>query len=339
VSATVFVNGANGHLGFNLAKSLLERGYKVRCSVRDPGNDATVAHLAAAGLTDIVALDVTDGERFTQVCKGIDILFHVAATYKYWTPTQASVTQLLRDSTEGALNAVRAAAANDVRKLVFTSSIVTLPLTDSPQNKVDETRWRTDLRVPYFRAKTEAERLAWDLSREAGLEMVAVLPAAIIGPGFKRHTTSTMMVENIMRGAFRTGAPRLNFPAVDVRDVVEGHILAAESDVTGRFIICNDEVMPLRNMIMVMHRIDRRIPKSWCSLPNSILAFGTFFDWLNAKTLGTHRALTSEFLGSVKGKWWAFSNERAKQALGWQQRISLSQSLADTISAIRELNS
>jgi dihydroflavonol-4-reductase len=79
---TVLVTGANGHLGFNLAKALRERGHEVRCSVRDAHDEAKTAHLRKADLSDFVSLDVTDGRQFLEVSAGIDTLFHVAATYK-----------------------------------------------------------------------------------------------------------------------------------------------------------------------------------------------------------------------------------------------------------------
>jgi dihydroflavonol-4-reductase len=198
-------------------------------------------------------------------------------------------------------------------------------------------QWRSDLRLPYFRAKTEAEKIAWDLSRQLGVDMLAILPAAISGPGFQRHTTSTEVIENVMRGAFRTGVPQSNFPAVDIRDVVDGHILAADRGGAGRYIICNDDVVTFKEMIAIIHAIDARVPKSWATLPNAMLAFGPLFDWLNAKTLGTHRLFSGELVSAVKGQWWVYSNARAKRELGWQQRISLQQSLADTMTAIREL--
>jgi dihydroflavonol-4-reductase len=333
----VMVTGANGHLGHNLATDLHQRGYDVRASVRDAADPDKAGRLRLAGVDDIVSLDVTDGDRFHEAVGGVEILFHVAATYQYWTPGPDADAQMVRDSVEGATNAVRAAAAQGVRRLVLTSSTVTLPLARTPDAKVDETTWRTDLRVPYFRAKTEAEQAAWALAEDLGVTMVAILPGGILGPGFTRGTPSTDLVENIMRGGYRTGVPPTNFPAVDVRDVVRGHVLAAEAEVTGRIAVINDVSPTLADLVRVMRGIDPRVPRSWMTLPAAAMSAGPFFDAVNARLLGTKRMLSDEFVGSMKGLWWAVSNERAARELGWRPEITLEQSLADTMSTLRAL--
>jgi nucleoside-diphosphate-sugar epimerase len=47
--------------------------------------------------------------------------------------------------------------------------------------------------------------------------------------------------------------------------------------------------------------------------------------------------LSPEFMATVKGKSWNFSNQRIKDTLGWQQQFSLEQSLRDTIDEIKKL--
>jgi dihydroflavonol-4-reductase len=333
----VMVTGGNGHLGHNLATDLHARGYDVRASVRDAADPDKAGRLREAGIADIVSLDVTDAHRFREAVAGVEILFHVAATYRYWTPSPEADAEMVRDSVEGATNAVRAAAAQGVRRVVLTSSAVTLPFAESPDDKHDESTWRTDLRVAYFRAKTEAERAAWRLAEELGVTMVAILPGGILGPGFVRGTPSTDLVENIMRGGYRTGVPRTNFPAVDVRDVVRAHVLAAESDLTGRVAVVNDDLPTFRDLVSTMHGIDPRVPRSWMTLPDLALAAAPFFDALNARLMGTKRVVNDEFIGSVRGRWWAVSNERAKDELGWRPEITLEQSLADTMATLRSL--
>lgn len=333
----VMVTGANGHLGHNLATDLHERGHDVRASVRDAADPEKTGRLRAAGVSDIVSLDVTDGDRFRETVAGVEILFHVAATYRYWTPGPEADAQMVRDSVEGATNAVRAAAAQGVRRLVLTSSTVTLPFSRTPEAKVDESSWRTDLRVPYFRAKTEAEQAAWALAEDLGVTMVTILPGGILGPGFVRGTPSTDLVENIMRGAYRTGVPPTNFPAVDVRDVVRAHVLAAEGEVAGRFAVINDVSPTLADLVRIMRGIDSRVPRSWMTLPAAAMSAGPFFDAVNARVLGTKRMVNDEFVGSVKGLWWAVSNDRAARELGWRPEITLEQSLADTMSTLRSL--
>ena len=330
------VTGANGHVGSNLVQALLQRGYRVRASVRDR-NDRSKTSMLPANDIELVSLDVRDAAQFAQAAAGIHILFHVAATYKNRTASRAEADEMVRDSMEGVRSAMLAAARNGVKRVVLTSSAVTVPLVERGGRATTEEDWRTDFTLPYHRAKTLAEQEAWQLAREHGLDLVAVLPGAIIGPGFTRGTPSTDLIESIMLGALKMGAPDANFPAVDIRDVVSGHVLAAESGATGRFLVCNDILPSLMELTRAMHAIDPSVPAAPRLLPPFTDSLAPLFDWINHKTLGTPRTLGREFVAAVKGKVWTMSNERAKRELGWRQQISLEQSLADTMATLRKL--
>ena len=194
---TVMVTGANGYVRNNLAKELVGRGYHVRAFVRDARDDSKTAHLAQAGITDITSLDVCDVDNFAAASQGVDILFHCAATYRYYTGSAKADEEMARDSIEGASAAIRAAHSNGISKVVLTSSVVTLPVMERGAAAAAEDDWRTDLKVPYMRAKVLAEKEAWRLSKELG---------AIIGPGFLKRQV------RVARSRSRRGGIRLDPP-------------------------------------------------------------------------------------------------------------------------------
>jgi dihydroflavonol-4-reductase len=268
----------------------------------------------------------------------VDTVFHAAATYKYYLPGADDAQEMLRDSVEGVAAAVRSCAANGVRRLVLTSSTVTLPMVLPGAPPVDERQWREDLSVPYMRAKTLAEQQAWSLARETGVDMVTVLPAAITGPGFARGTPTTNLFESIMAGAMRLAAPDSNLPFVDVRDAAEAHLLAAGERASGRYIVCYDAPLTLFEIAHLLHRIDPAIAAPRHLLPDVLLPLGPLADWLNHKLLGAPRTFQADFVKAARGKVWAVSNERARRELGWEPRVPLEQSFADTVAAIRVLH-
>ena len=329
----VLVTGANGHLGYNLVARLLVDGHRVRASVRTLDDPSRCARLRALGEVELVEAKLERPDQLRTAMRGIDWLFHAAATYAYVAPGREQ--EILDDSIRGAEAAVNAAADAGVRRVVFTSSLVTLPLTTRGAAPSDETQWTDDLGIPYIRAKTEGERVAWRVARERGVDLVAILPGALTGPGFVRNTPSIDLVEAMMRGGLRAGVPDMNFPLVDVRDVVRAHLLAAETDCDGRFAVCNDTLPTLRTMLEVMHAIDPSIPLPWMSLPDFALGALPLFDRMNERLLHTPRTITRQMLGTFKGKVWNASNRRAREVLGWRPEISLEQSLRDTIETIR----
>jgi hypothetical protein len=177
---------------------------------------------------------------------------------------------MVRDSVDGASAAIEAAAASRVRKVVLTSSIVTLPLVNAGAPAPTEDDWRDDLSVPYYRAKTLGEREAWRLASERNVKLVTVLPGFVLGPPFLRRTTSLDIVYGMMLGVLRFGTLDVHLATpVDVRDVARAHILAATRESNGRFIVANDRTYSYLELSRIMHSIDPAIPRAPFVLPNA----------------------------------------------------------------------
>lgn len=330
------VTGANGHIGNNLVRALVERGYSVRATVRSLDELNRNAELLALRDVEIVALDVRDAERFRSLCEQVDVLFHLAATYAYSPGTRTTDEDIVADSVKGAEAAIRA-AARQVRKVVFTSSAMTVPLRRPSEPPATEADWQTNFSVPYFRAKTIAEQRAWELADKYSVRMVSVLPGAVCGPGFTRGTPSTDTIEAIMLGALRFGAPRINFPIVDVRDVVRGHILAAEKNVDGRFLLCGDSFPTLKELSRLMHAVDPRVPRALMTMPDFMGTLLPYVDWLVSKVYDAPLTLTPELVDALHGRVFNASNARARTVLGWTPEIPIGRTLADTMETIRAL--
>ncbi len=329
------VTGANGHLGFNLVKELLKTGHTVRGSIRSLNDTQNVQRLKSLGDVEIVEVSLDRPDQLMGAMEGIDILFHVAAVYSLTEPGREQ--EIIDASLKGIENTLYAAYEAKVKKIVLTSSVVTLPLTLPGAPPADENDWTNDTRVPYLKAKTEGEKLAWDIAKDKKLDMVSVLPGTIGGPGFVKNTPTIDLIEALMMGAMRLGVMHMNYPYVDVRDVASAHILAGERDCEGRFIVCNNPSPMFRDIIEIMHGIDSKIPLPLMTMPNFMFSAMGFFDKFNHLVLGTPLTITPEFITTMKGKTWNFSNQRIKDTLGWQQQFSLKQSLCDTIDEIKKL--
>jgi dihydroflavonol-4-reductase len=333
----ILVTGANGHVGYNLTAELVRRGADLRVSVRDANDPAKTGPLRALGVEDIVSLDVQDADAFRAATEGIDLLYHVAATYRYVTSGADADAQMVRDAVEGATAAIRAAAASGVRKVVLTSSTVTLPLGTAPEDKKIEADWTEDLSVSYIRAKTLAEKRAWDLAAELGVNMVAVLPAGIFGGTFHKPTQSTDFIEAIAKGALRMGSFKGVMPFVDVRDVVDGHIRAAEQDVSGRFILCNDRFPSFDEIIDILRAQGMRVGRPLMTVPLFMYPVAPLMNRMTSRLIGAPPLITAEFVALNRGRYFASSNQRAKDVLGWQPTVSTETSIRDTVEELRRI--
>lgn len=329
----VLVTGANGHLGANLIADLIAAGHAVRGSVRSLADASRTAHLRALGAVELVEADLDIPQSLRAAMEGQDAVMHTAAVYQLFAPGQADA--IVRASVLGVEAALRAARDAGVKRIVVTSSTVTLPMTRPGDRPTDESQWATDLRVPYVRAKTEGEQRAWALAEELGLDLATVLPGAFGGPGFQRNTPTIDFVEAILLGALKLGAPPINYPYVDVRDVARAHRLVLEKGARGRFLAVNDHQPTVTEIAQTMHAIDPTIPRPLMTLPGFLMPAMPLLEGLTSKMNGTPRTLTAELAGMLRGRIWNVSNEKSRRELGWSPEVSVKQSLADTIAAIR----
>lgn len=329
----ILVTGANGHLGTNLVSDLIGAGHTVRGSVRAPSGNARADHLRALGPIELVEADLDQPDSLAAAMSGQDAVVHAAAVYALYAPGRED--EIIRASVNGAEVALRAAHKSGVKRVVMTSSVVALPLALPGGPAVGEGEWALDTRVPYVRAKTEGEKRAWQVAAELDLDFATVLPGACGGPGFQRNTPTIDFIQAIMTGALQLGAPPFNYPYVDVRDVARAHRMVIESGAKGRFIAINDRQPSMTEIAQTMHAIDPKIPRPLMTLPAFVLPALPFLDTLNSLVSKSPKSMTPELAGMLKGRVWNVSNEKIRREIGWSPKISIKQSLADTISTIR----
>jgi dihydroflavonol-4-reductase len=229
-SVTCFVTGASGFVGANLVHELGARGHRVRALLR-PGAD--LRGLAGAAY-EPVAGDITEAaSSLASKMRGCDWCFHVAASYSLWLPDYAPMYAANVGGTE---SVIRAAAEAGCARIVYTSTVGCIGLPKaSPEGgftPTDEAAPVTEAQMSndYKRSKWRAEQVALRLASE-GAPVVIVNPSAPIGPRDVKPTPTGQVIVDFLNRAMPayldTG---LNY--VHVRDVVAGHILAAEK---GRF--------------------------------------------------------------------------------------------------------
>ncbi len=232
---TILVTGGTGFIAQYCILALLDRGYRVRTTVRDLARASEVRdHLEVAGVDpgdrlSFVAADLGDDAGWAAAAAGCAYAMHGASP----TPSgdQQTLEEWVRPAVDGNLRVLRAARDAGVGRVVLTSAFGAIGMGHNPGHRrpFDETDWSelTDQVAPYQKSKTLSERAAWDfVAREGGgIELAAVNPVAVLGPALGRdYSHSIRMIRNIMLG--QPGAPRINTGVVDVRDVADLHVRA-----------------------------------------------------------------------------------------------------------------
>jgi dihydroflavonol-4-reductase len=186
--------------------------------------------------------DVSDRSRLESALRGCDWCFHVAASYHLWLRDYAP---MYAANVAGTRNVLEAAASAGCSKIVYTSTVGCIGLPKEINGKIvptDETTPVSEAQMSnhYKRSKWQAEQVALELAK-TGSPVVIVNPSAPVGPRDVKPTpTGQVIVDFLNRQMPAYLDTGLNW--VHVRDVVIGHILAAEKGKVGeRYILGNAE--------------------------------------------------------------------------------------------------
>ena len=317
----VVVTGVNGHIGNNLARQLIDSGYKVRGTVRsmDKAPDLDM---------EFVEADVLNPDDWNRVFEGAVGLFHLATIYA----TSGDGQLILDTANKGTENVLRAAALCGIKRVVYTSSVAAIGST--PKNVVkDESNWNDNFSLPYTRAKTESERRAWELAKELDIDLRVINPSGVLGGSFSRPTPSTDIIGDAMKGKYPV-VPKIPLAFVHVEDVATAHRLAYEIDEAhGRYVLAPYQDGTIHDLLKRGKKLYPKMKFPRFGIPLWLLPLIVFQDWFmglfTGKRLLTRSAAKAFSKGDSK-----YSSKKVEDELGINWK-SYDDCIHDTVEAYR----
>lgn len=330
------MTGASGFIASQIVRLLLEQGFRVRGSVRDPAKDkhlrAIAAGVNAADRLELVAADLLTPGSFDAPLEGCPLVLHTASPYLL-TPKDAQ-KDLVDPAEQGTLNVLAAAKKANAKRVVLTSSVAAI--TDEPDGSVlDEKMWNTKStlkRNPYYFSKVRAERVGWEFvaKEKPAFKLVSVNPFLVIGPSLVPSlNTSNEVLSEMLAGKY-PGILSLSWGVVDVRDVALAHLLALTTPkAKGRY-LCAAGTISMRDLVakLVKRGYGAKFPKLAKTANRSLdNGFGNFLVRVGSVFQPKGRAT---FLRTHIGRELKLDNSLIKKDLGMTFR-SIEQSLVDTV--------
>ncbi len=246
----IFVTGASGLVGSHLIQSLLFKGKKVRALYRQ-----SVPVFAGSDQCEWIKGDILDPIGLTEALEGVDYVYHCAAIVSF---APGAAAKMLQSNVEGTANVVNACLVQQIKKLIFVSSVAALGRIRENE-AIDETmNWTPETsNSVYGQSKYLAELEVWR-AMEEGLPMAIVNPVIILGAGDWNNGSS-----GIFKSAYN------EFPwytkgmsgFVDVLDVVDAMQLLMESEVTGQRYVLSADNLYYRDLFnSIATAFNKRLP-------------------------------------------------------------------------------
>jgi nucleoside-diphosphate-sugar epimerase len=316
---TVLVTGGSGYIGGWCIAGLLEKGYRVRATIRSLEREeavkAAIAKVAdPAERLSFHAANLTSDEGWDAAAEGCDFVLHVASPLG--VPEPKDPNDLIGPARDGALRVLKAAVKSGANRVVMTSSVAATGGAYNARDGVfDESNW-TNPDEPiggYAKSKTLAERAAWDFIGESGGQtaLATINPALVLGPVMGADFSgSVQVVQRLLTGNV-PGLPRLGFNVVDVRDVADLHIAAmTDAKAVGQRFIGASDYLWMEEMAAILRRRlgegAAKVPRR--KFPNFAVRLAALFDAdLRTVTPGLGRRRE-------------FSSAKAREVLGWRPR-------------------
>lgn len=275
----VMVTGATGYVAGWIVKKLLDEGFTVHATVRDPDDREKLKYLnqlqeGAPGNIRYFRADLLDEGSYAEAMEACELVFHTASPFK--VSVQDPLKELIEPARLGTRNVLEQANRTpSVRRVVITGSVAAIygdnaDIEGTPNRMFTEEVWNTSSspdHQPYAYSKTLAEKEAWEIhGRQERWDLVMLNPSMVIGPGINPYATSESF--NVIRlygdGTLKFGVTRWGMGVVDVRDLAEAHYQAGFTpEASGRYIVSghNSDFLEMGELLLPKFGKEYPIPR------------------------------------------------------------------------------
>lgn len=305
----VLVTGAGGFVASHLVERLVHEGARVRAFTRyNSRNDVGMLRLIAPEIfpqLEIIYGDLRDVEAVRGAARDVDTIFHlgalIAIPYSYVHPREVIDTNIM-----GTLNVLMAARDFKVRRVVHTS---TSEVYGTAQYVPIDQSHPLQGQSPYSASKIGADKIAESFYRSFEVPVVTLRPFNTYGPRQSaRAVIPTIITQALTRDEVKLGSLDPSRDFTFVADTADGFMrVASAENVLGQEInLGNDNTIRIGDLVDKIFGIIGKSPKVV----------------MDAQRI---RPGKSEVM-----KLWA-SNQKAREMIGWEPRVSLDEGLRATI--------
>jgi dihydroflavonol-4-reductase len=296
----VLVTGGHGFIGSVVVRALLDRGYQVRCLVREQSQPARIDGLPV----ERVRGDIRDAAAVCQAVEGCGSVVHLAGISRWSDIHSAEMEGVAVEGTGNVLAAARAAGGP---RMVFVSSAVAINGSRRPRVHTEADRCSLDLdRYVYARAKREAEARCRRAAAD-GVPVVIVNPGEVYGPEDTGLVTAANLVDFAKSRVVLVCHGGTS--VAHVADVAAGIVAALEKGRPGERYILGGDNLTIRQLAALTLAILGQRKPIW-TVPNSAVRL-----LARAGRLGMPLPFNPDVIPYAT-LYWFMDNRKAREELG-----------------------
>ncbi len=219
----ILITGASGFLGSRIVEELLSeetslQTEKIKLLDIKPYRGKTDR------IVEFTLGDICNANLIDQICEGVDIVIHSAAIIDWGTKSKQEV---LNVNVEGTKNIIKACVKNNVKYLVYTSSLDAV-FTGKPLVDIDENQPYPEAHATIYCESKKLAEIAVLNANNQHLKTSILRPADIYGEADPYHIDSLI---NMAKSGFyvRLGNGKSICQHVYVGNMAYAHVLAAAS--------------------------------------------------------------------------------------------------------------
>jgi dihydroflavonol-4-reductase len=325
------VTGAAGHLGSHVVHELLKSNCRVRALLLPNESVPRFINLNTA-LLSVYHGNVCDQASLVPLfaCEPGEeaVVIHCAGIVSITSIRNKRVYDV---NVGGTANVIAACRKHGVKRLVYVSSVHAIPLLPKGKVMQEVNRFSPHAVVGWYaKTKATATQLVLDAAKQ-GLNAVVVHPSGIIGPHGLPTGNMVELITSFLNGKFFAGI-RGGYDFVDVRDVADGIIAAADKGKSGECYILSNRYVTLKEMLGTLSELSGR-KKVRVYLPLWIARTFAPFAELHYRVWRRTPLFTIYSLHTISHNS-LFSHAKASRELGYRTR-PLRETLADTTRSVQ----
>lgn len=315
----ILVTGSSGHIGNVLVRKLIEQGETVRVMTKTGDKPEWLGHLDF----EVVQGDICDPISVSSAVKGSNVVFHLAGMISISSFDSKELSDI---NVLGTQHVIDACFEHGIKRLVYTSSVHALPEGKIGTPITEESDFNSkDLFGAYARTKAAATKKVFE-AVERGLDAVVCFPSGVMGPFDHRGSEAGRLIRDYASNKLPVYIDgEYNF--VDVRDVVNGLLLAKDKGKKGEGYILAGERMTLNQFFDILSGYESRMKKPKIKIPLPI-AIGSAWTLESICRVIKAKPMFTVYAIKVLQSNCDISSEKAKHELGYTSR-PMSESIRD----------